>query len=108
MWCLLLYVSRCANGLDVHFTFMTGGNKAKRSFAQLVWLLCTWVMWNEGNHCLFNNIVTYVPRLLDKVKLLALGWLKAKNVMFVFGIQRWWSSPLACLALANFVFSVVY
>jgi len=77
----------------VQFMHMTGGGKAKRSFMQLIWLLCTWVVWNERNSRLFNNIVTHVPRLLDKVKLLSLGWLKAKNVMFVFGTQRWWSSP---------------
>jgi len=62
----------------VQFTYMTGGGKAKRSFLQLIWLLCTWVVWNEQNNRLFNNIVTHVPRLLDKIKLLSLGWLKAK------------------------------
>jgi len=76
---------------------MTGGGKAKRSFMQFIWLLCTWVVWNERNNRLFNNIVTPVPRMLDKVKFLSLGWLKAKNVMFVFDTQMWWSSPLACL-----------
>jgi len=63
---------------------MTGPGKAKRSFMQLNWLMCTWVVWNERNNRLFNNVVTLVPRLLDKVKLLSLWWLKAKNVMFVF------------------------
>ena len=57
----------------VQFTYMTGGGKAKRSFLQLIWLLCTWVVWNERNNQLFNNSVTPVPRLLDKVKMLSLG-----------------------------------
>jgi hypothetical protein len=83
----------------VQFTHKAGVGKAKSSFMQLIWLLCSWVVWNERNNRLFNNIVTIVPRLLDKVKLLSLGWLKAKNAMLVFGTQRWWSSPLDCLGI---------
>jgi len=40
---------------------------------QLIWLLCTWIVCNERNNRLFNNTITIVPRLLDKVKLLSLG-----------------------------------
>jgi len=83
----------------VQFTCLTGFGKAKRSFLHLIWLLCTWMMWNERNNRLFNNFVTEVPRLLDKIKLLSLAWLKAKKVTFVFGTQRWWSSHLACLGI---------
>ena len=83
----------------VQFTHMTGVGKAKSLFMQLIWLLCSWVIWNERNNRLFNNTVIIVPRLLDKVKLLSLGWLKAKKVMFVYGTQRWWSSPLDCLGI---------
>ena len=61
---------------------MTGAGKAKSSFLQLVWLLCTWVLWIERNNRLFN-IVTEVPRLLDKIKVLSLAWLKAKKATFV-------------------------
>jgi len=81
------------------FTHMTSVGKAKSLFMQLIWLLCSWVIWNERNNRLFNNIVTLVSRLLDKVKLLSLGWLKAKKAMFVFGTKRWWSSPLDCLGI---------
>jgi hypothetical protein len=81
----------------VQFTHMAGVGKAKRSFLQLIWLLCAWVLWNERNNRLFNNVITDVPRLLDKIKSLSLAWLTAKKAMFVFGTQRWWSSPLACL-----------
>jgi len=96
------FVGVDSNNISDHllqFTLMTGPGKAKSSFLQLIWLLCTWVVWNERNNQLFNNVVTLVPRLLDKVKLLSLGWLKAKNVMLVFGTQRWWSNPLACLGI---------
>ena len=83
----------------VQFTFMTGVGKAKRSFMQLIWLLCTWVLRNERNNRLFNNVITDVPRLLDKIKSLSLAWLMAKKTMFVFGTQRWWLSLLACLGI---------
>jgi len=52
----------------VQFTYMIGVGKVKRSFLQLIWLLCTWVVWKERNNRLFNNIVTIVPRLLDRLK----------------------------------------
>ncbi|KEH24042.1 hypothetical protein MTR_7g102890 [Medicago truncatula] len=83
----------------LQFTLMTGPGKAKCSFLQLIWLMCIWVVWNERNNRLFNNVVTLVPCLLDKVKLLSLGWLKANNVMFVFGTHMWWSSSLTCLGI---------
>lgn len=44
----------------VQFTYMTCVGKAKRSFLQLIWLLCTWVLWNERNNHLFNNVITDV------------------------------------------------
>jgi len=45
----------------VQFTHMTCGGKAKRLFLQLIWLLCTWVVWNERNNRLFINVVTTIP-----------------------------------------------
>ena len=83
----------------LQFTYLTGGGKARRSFMQLIWLLCAWVVWNERNNRLFNNVVTPIPRLLDKVKLMSLGRLKAKKASFVFGIQQWWSNPFVCLGI---------
>jgi len=83
----------------VQFTHLTSVGKAKSSFMQLVWLLCSWLVWTERNHRLFNNTVTIIPRLLDKVKLLSLGWLKAHKVVFVYGTQRSWLNPLHCLGI---------
>jgi len=31
---------------------------------------------------------------------IALWWLKAKQVAFVFGTQLWWSNPLMCLGIS--------
>ncbi|XP_024636402.1 uncharacterized protein [Medicago truncatula] len=64
----------------VQFIHLAGVGKAKRSFLQLIWLLCSWVLWSERNNRLFNKSVNLVPQLLDK---------------------RWWSDPFACLGLAS-------
>jgi len=88
-----------SNVLSDHFVHSTGVSKACRSFLQLIWLLSAWVLWTERNNRLFNNIITHIPRLLDKVKYLSLGWLKAKKATFMYGTDRWWSSPFQCLGI---------
>jgi hypothetical protein len=100
------------------FTHSTGGLRARRSFLQLVWLLCAWIIWNDCNHILFNNwllcawiiwndcnhilfnnIENFIDQLLDKVKNYSLWWLKASNANFVYGFSSWWSSPLVCFGI---------
>ena len=81
------------------FAHMTGSGKARCYFLQLIWLLYAWVVWNERINRLFNNVITPISRLLEKVKLLSLGLLKAKKATFTYGTQQWWSSPLACLGI---------
>ena len=83
----------------VQFVHSTGGSKATKSFLQLIWLLWAWVLWTERNNRLFNNSITPMSRLLDKVKYLSLVWLKARNATFSFGTDRWWSSSLHCLGI---------
>ncbi|XP_045802373.1 uncharacterized protein LOC123895953 [Trifolium pratense] len=34
----------------VQFTSSAGGSRAHRSFLQLIWLTCVWVVWTERNH----------------------------------------------------------
>lgn len=83
-----------------HFTqfiYYTYGLKARWSFLQLVWLLCVWVLWNEHNSRLFKNQESSLYRLLEKVKLYSLWWLKAKKTNFILGTQMWWSNHLMCL-----------
>ncbi|KAK2445325.1 hypothetical protein QL285_016268 [Trifolium repens] len=53
----------------IQFTFSVGALRARRSFLQLIWLACVWVVWNERNHRLFNNAASPVHLLLDKIKL---------------------------------------
>jgi len=75
------------------FTNVLGPSRTRRSFMQLLWLLCVWILWNERNNRLFNNVQMTMTELLEKVKLYSLWWLKANNAIFVFGTQRWWSDP---------------
>ncbi|XP_024632796.1 uncharacterized protein [Medicago truncatula] len=77
----------------VQFVHSTGVSKARKSFLRLIWLPCAWVLWTECNNRLFNNTITPISRLLNKVKYLSLGWLKAKKATFMYGTDRWWSSP---------------
>ncbi|XP_024630112.2 uncharacterized protein [Medicago truncatula] len=44
----------------VQFTYLIGVGKAKRSFLQLIWIMCTWIVWNKRNNRLLNNVVTDV------------------------------------------------
>ncbi|XP_024626751.1 uncharacterized protein [Medicago truncatula] len=83
----------------IQFIHSTGHSKARQSFLQLIWLLCVWVVWNERNNRLFNNIQTTVDNLADKVRFHSLWWLQANNANFMYGTQRWWSDPLFCLGL---------
>jgi hypothetical protein len=88
------------HSLRVHFVQFTnylGGTRARRSFLQLIWLLCVWLVWNERNNRLFNSSHTPNTELIDKVKFHSYWWLKANNVAFVFGCQQRWSDPLICL-----------
>jgi hypothetical protein len=83
----------------VQFTYYLGDSRASRSFLQLLWLLCIWLLWNERNNRLFHNVHTTTFDLLEKVKHNSYWWLKANNATFVYGSQRWWSDPLLCLGI---------
>jgi len=52
--------------------------------------------FKRRNNRQFNNVQTSMLDLLEKVKFNYLWWLKANNVNFVLGSQRWWSDPLLC------------
>ena len=81
------------------FTNAIGSSRTRTSFMQLLWLLGVWVIWNERNHMLFNNGQNSMLDLVEKVKCNSSWWLKANNVSFVLGSQRWWSDPLLCLGI---------
>jgi len=81
------------------FTLYTCGLKLRRSFFQLIWLICVWVVWNERNNMLFKLKENTIFQLLKKVKLYSLWWLKVKKTNFIFGTHMWWSSLLLCLGI---------
>lgn len=66
--------SLCAH--FIQFTNYLRGSKARRSFLQLLWLLCVWLVWNERNNMLFKNVQTPITKLSDKVKYHSYWWLK--------------------------------
>ena len=84
----------------------SGGYALRRSFLQLIWLCCIWVIWNERNQRLFANKANTTVQLLEKVKMCSLCWLKAKNVCFPFGYHLWWQQPLVCLGIGSYVTSI--
>ena len=83
----------------VQFTNYLGGLKERRSFLQLLWLLCIWLVWNDRNNRMYNNSHSSTIELMEKVKSHSYWWLRANNVTFVHGSQQWWSSPLTCLGI---------
>jgi len=45
-------------GVSAHFyqfVHSVGGLRACRSFMQLIWICCLWVIWNERNSRVFKN-----------------------------------------------------
>ncbi|KAK2415965.1 hypothetical protein QL285_038402 [Trifolium repens] len=81
----------------VQFTYSVGGLRARRSFMQLVWLACVWVVWNERNLRVFKNSATPVHQLLHKVQLFSYRWMRPTDVTLATNSYLWWSSPLLCL-----------
>ncbi|CAJ2663648.1 unnamed protein product [Trifolium pratense] len=81
----------------IQFTSSAGGSRARRSFLQLIWLACVWVVWTERNHRLFRGSADMPHVLLDKIKLFSFRWLKSTNITLALNYHSWWSSPRLCL-----------
>ena len=81
----------------VQFTYSAGDSRVRRSFLQLIWLACVWVVWTERNHKLFRGTSRTPIQMLDKIKLYSFRWLKATNVTLASNCHSWWSSPRLCL-----------
>lgn len=81
------------------FIYFSGGAATRRSFMQLLWLLCVWVIWYECNNRHFNNNDNTVTQLLEKVQIHSYWWMKSANVVYVLGDHSWMSSPLPCLGI---------
>jgi len=69
----------------IQFTHYIGHSRIRQTFLQLIWLLCVWLVWNERNNKLFNNVQIPITQILDKVKFHSFWWLNTNNVTFVYG-----------------------
>jgi hypothetical protein len=78
----------------LQFKYSSEGPRARRSFLQLICLLCVWVVWTKRNHRLFRNSALTVSQLLDKIKL-HYWWLKTTNITLISNNHSCWSSPLS-------------
>ncbi|CAJ2658361.1 unnamed protein product [Trifolium pratense] len=81
------------------FTASAGVSRARRSFMQLLWLVCAWVIWTERNHRLFKGSTDTHHLLLDKIKLFSFRWLRMTSITLALNYHSWLSSPLLCLGL---------
>jgi hypothetical protein len=93
-----------ADSLSDHFVQFTYSARPRtiraiRSFLQLVWLACVWVVWNERNCRVFGNSENSVHRLLAKVKLLSYRWMRTTDVALASNFHCWWSNPFLCLGI---------
>jgi len=83
----------------LQFTYSTGGLATRRSFMQLIWLVCVWVLWNECNNTLFSNKETIIYNLLKKVNAHSYWWMKVANVVYILGVHNWLTCPLDCFGI---------
>jgi len=65
----------------------------------LLWLACVWVMWTECNNRQFKNTKNFIHQLVEKVQIHSYWWMKAANVVHVFGVHNWFTCPLLCLGI---------
>jgi len=89
----------------LQFTYYLGGSKARRLFLQLLWLLCIWLVWNERNNRLFNNIQTPIIDLMKKVKYNSYWWLNAHNATCIW-LSEMVVGPIVMLGYRLTVFFV--
>jgi hypothetical protein len=81
------------------FTYLAGGSRARRSFMQMLWLCCIWVIWHKRNNIIFKAKESTILQLLEKVQVYSLWWMKAYNMNIGLNFHMWWSSPFICLDL---------
>jgi len=66
------------------FIYYTDRLKARHNFLQLIWLLCSRILWTERNNRLFKNQECTSYQLLEKVKYYSCGgWKLSKLLLFL-------------------------
>jgi len=84
----------------VQFSYLAGVTASKRSFMQLLWLLCISVLWSERNNRHFNNTESSIAQMVEKVQVHSYWWLKTAKAVNVLGVNNWLASPLNCLGIS--------
>jgi len=84
----------------VQLSYLAGVTASKRSFMQLLWLLCISVLWTERNNRHFNNTESSITQMVEKVQVHSYWWLKAAKAVNVLGVNNWLASPLNCLGIS--------
>lgn len=80
-----------------HFGNLGGfSHRSKTAFA-IIWIAVLFVIWKDRNNRIFNNQVTQLVALAEKVKLQTFWWLKANFILFDFDYPSWRRQPLVCL-----------
>ncbi|GAU15917.1 hypothetical protein TSUD_41400 [Trifolium subterraneum] len=94
-----LVIAQTLSDYFVQFTSSAGDSRGRRSFMQLIWLACVWVVWTERNHRLFRGSADTSLHMLDKIKTFSYRWLRANSSTLALNCHSWWSSYMLCLGL---------
>jgi len=81
------------------FTKMAGMPFFSHLFFKIIWFTTVWVIWKERNNRIFQNMISTLFTLIEKVKLNSFLWLKSKQVAFAYGYHDWWQHPILCMSV---------
>jgi len=84
------------NGVDpfdiadhfAQFSYLLGHATKNRSFMQLLWLACVWVLCTERNNKQFNNTENIIHQLFEKVQIHSFWWMETANIVYEFGVHN--------------------
>ena len=83
-----------------HFTQFRlggGGPQMRQYLLTVIWFATVWELWKERNNMIFKFKECSILRLVDKIKLLSLSWLRMKYVHLSFNYHGWWLNPLVMM-----------
>lgn len=80
---VIVALYRISNHLT-QFSILGSFSKYKRDILILIWFSNVWIIWKERNDMIIKDKVDSIHHLLDKIKALFFGWLKAKHFNFTF------------------------
>lgn len=81
----------------IQFSFIGGPAKSRQLILQVIWFATVWKIWKGINNRLFIDKSYSVLQMVDKIKLLAFVWLKAKFASLPFSLHGWSLSPFTMM-----------